>query len=558
MKFDIQPILDELGLYNITPYELFRMMEHDVPLFSQVIMPHHLKTGEIPDFHKKIYALLQKNKRLNAIVAPRKFSKTTIITIYAIHEILYGHVKHLLYISETCDMAKEQVAVIKHELMTNKRIQLFWGNLSQKPIDVREELDYDYYDQVEKIRITQDLLECNIPIISAKGIKYQGILVRARGTGQQIRGRKRGTQRPDLIIADDLESENNLRTPESRLFTKKWWGDACRLSLADEGRAIMIANYTHEDCLIKNIAESRLLKGNPAYEAMMFRAVKNYDDNKTFDWKDAEPLWEKRFPIPVLLEYLNEFRAEDNVEGFWKEMMQVCVASEHRYFKRRNYYEGEYLNQSGGYMNLTRRNDAKVDINKLKVYVYIGCDPAVGKSPGADYFALTPIAVDSNDNCYKLPSFGKRNVGPKQAEDEIVNMCRNYSEALRYLVVEKNGFQEYLVYNLKNRFNKEGLNVKIVPIENRSHKTGPKRIGMLVPMNEDGRIWIKETDQQIKEEMHGYPNAKHEHLLDAMQMAIRVRKKPEYNTLGAMQFANKRPQEKPEYNWWTASSIRAG
>ena len=167
---------------------------------------------------------------------------------------------------------------------------------------------------------------------------------------------------------------------------------------------------------------------------------------------------------------------------------------------------------------------------------------------------LVPVAVDIYDNLYKLPSFAKRAVGPKEAEDELVAYCREYSEALRYLAIEKNGFQEYLVYNLKKRFQKENLNVRIIPIENRSAKTGPKRIGMLVPINEEGRFWIKETDQLIKEEMHGYPNAKHEHLLDGTQIGIRFRRKPVYHTTGQEQIQKRRQKrEKQEYNWMTST-----
>lgn len=556
MNADIKKILEKFGLVNITPYELYNLMENDLLLFSRVILPRHLQTGEIPEFHKEIYEILQKEKRLTAIGAPRDHAKTTLLTIYAIHQILYGKVKHVLYISETSDMAKDQLATIKEELLHNPRIRLFWGELQQVQLQVSSEIDFEYYDKVEKARITQELLEINVPVIQKNGtIRQQACLVRARGTGQQIRGRKRGITRPDLIIADDLESEKNVSTVEARLKTKKWWGNACRLSLADNGRAIMIANYVHEDCLIKNLIESKMIKGNKAYEVALYRIITNYDENDpNFDWNKAEPLWPVRKPVWKILQLMEEFRAEDNIEGFWSELMNICVTSERRYFKRRNYYDGEYINRDGGYMNITRRDAEKVDDHHIKVSVHMGCDPAVGKSSGADYFTIVPVAVDIYDNLYKLPSFAKRSVGPKEAEDELVAYCREYSEALRYLAIEKNGFQEYLVYNLKKRFQKENLNVRIIPIENRSAKTGPKRIGMLVPINEEGRFWIKETDQLIKEEMHGYPNAKHEHLLDGTQIGIRFRRKPVYHTTGQEQIQKRRQKrEKQEYNWMTST-----
>ena len=555
----ITSYLDELGLSGITPEELYWRMENDTVLFSQVIFPHHLKTGEVPEFHRKIYNLLNKQCKLTAIAAPRGFAKTTCLMIYMMQQLLYGKAKHLVYISETLDQAEEQLDTVREELENNPRIRQFWGDLTYKyragHQHARHEEDYYDFDYSTHTRITQKLLQVNVPIPQANGeLKYVGALWRARGSGQKVRGRKKGTNRPDLEVGDDLESEESIHTPERRLGTKRWLTNAVIPSLSDNGRMIMIANYTHEDCLIKNIVESNIKKGNKAWLVKIFRAISNYDelDEDNINWDLAEPLWEKRFPIDKLLEIKNEYDALDNPEGFWQEYMNVCVSSEFRQFKRRNYYTGEYVNDEKPYLRITSRNGERVKEDFVRVNIFIGCDPAVGKSRGADYFALNPIAVDSQNNIYALQYFNKRGVDPKTAEDEVVAMYHQYSNGLKHMAVEENGFQEYLSYNLQRRLKEEGIRLQIIPIDNRSSKTGPKRIGMLQPVNEDGRFWIQENMTELRDEMYSFPNGKHEHNLDSIQMAFRFRRKPVFATV-TDEIIHQRQNRRDDliYNWQT-------
>ncbi len=42
------------------------------------------------------------------------------------------------------------------------------------------------------------------------------IKVEAIGSGKKIRGRKHRNWRPDLLVLDDIENDENVRTPEQR------------------------------------------------------------------------------------------------------------------------------------------------------------------------------------------------------------------------------------------------------------------------------------------------------------------------------------------------------
>lgn len=95
-------------------------------------------------------------------------------------------------IGETFDRASERLQAIKHEIETNELLARLFGDLKGS-VWADDEI----------------VLSNNIRIL-------------AMGRGQSIRGIKFNEHRPDFFLWDDLESEESVRTPESRLKTRRW------------------------------------------------------------------------------------------------------------------------------------------------------------------------------------------------------------------------------------------------------------------------------------------------------------------------------------------------
>jgi len=563
MDKSIQETLGKLDLLGMSYGDLYLAMKNNEKLFSLVMLPHHIKTGEIPKFHEEIYNDLAQDYKLCAFVLPRYHAKSTILCIvHVLYCALYAKKRHIVIIQETLGQAEERLETLRTEFETNERILQIFGDVTAS-ID-KEEI-YSLYNYSHKTRITQKILKINVPIIDKDGNKsYIGITIYARGSGQRVRGRLIGALRPDLIVCDDLESEENTRTPEAILGTKTWFSNAVLPSLDETGSLILIGNYVHENCLIKNVIESVIEKGYKVWHIRFHRAITNFDPEKGIDWKTAKPLWEKQWTIEKLIEEYERAESLDNIQGFYQEYLNECMTSEQRQFKKRCYYRGEFVNSEFPCLHITDIHD---DITKqwqnvdkyIPVRINIGVDPAISKSKYGDYFTITPLAFDYNDNLYYLPYLAKRGIGPKQQVQYIIDYIVKYLNAIDCVNIEINGFQAYLYDGVEEELDKLGITVDLIPITSKVSKGSNVRIGKLQQKNENGKLFIMENMIELREEMHGYPKGKHEHLLDAGQMAMEYRNNPKFETVKEEYGNNVKRNyngNKYRYNWLTESKMR--
>lgn len=91
------------------------------------------------------------------------------------------------------------------------------------------------------------------------------IKIEAIGSGKKIRGRKHRNWRPDLIILDDVENDENVRTPEQRKKLKDWFDKAVSKSGDDYTDIVYIGTLLHYDSLLAKTLT------NPAYRSIKYK-----------------------------------------------------------------------------------------------------------------------------------------------------------------------------------------------------------------------------------------------------------------------------------------------
>ena len=92
---------------------------------------------------------------------------------------------------------------------------------------------------------------------------------------------------------------------------------------------------------------------------------------------------------------------------FYREYQCEVVGDEDQFFNEDNihYWDGTFEKGEGrtGYINFTQIGKDKFNEPvKKHVHVFMGIDPASSVKKTADYSVIMPIAVDSDDNRYKL------------------------------------------------------------------------------------------------------------------------------------------------------------
>ena len=184
--------------------ETFRKAARDPAEFGSYYLSHYF-TRRSPPFHRQLSALWRRRVMKNrdpvsdcaamltekgtrsAIAAPRGHAKSTVMSLQnVLHAALFGYKRYILLVSDTEAQAVSFLDAIKNELETNERILA------------------DFGEQPGKTWKTGSILLSN------------GCRIDAVGSGQKLRGRRNYERRPDLILCDDIENDEGVRTAEQR------------------------------------------------------------------------------------------------------------------------------------------------------------------------------------------------------------------------------------------------------------------------------------------------------------------------------------------------------
>ena len=127
---------------------------------------------------------------------------------------------HCLIVGASIDRGRERLHAVRRHLENNEAMLELFGDLKGRPW-------------------TDDMLETNT-----------GRTIQAMGRGQSLRGTKSERIRPDLILLDDIEDAESLRTAEGRKKIQDWFFQEL-LPMGDEPtmRVRILSNDRHPECL---------------------------------------------------------------------------------------------------------------------------------------------------------------------------------------------------------------------------------------------------------------------------------------------------------------------
>lgn len=190
--------------------------------------PGYYKSEPAP-FHKKATRRILANKRWYEVRAwSRELAKSTRTMMEVLLLALTGEVKNILLISNSSDNAERLLMPYMLNLEANKRIINDYG-LQQKPGS------------------------WEIGEFTTMG----GVSFRALGAGQSPRGTRNEAVRPDVILLDDIDTDEETRNPER--ITKKWeWIEQAlipTISISGNYRIIYCGNIIARDCCITRAIE---------------------------------------------------------------------------------------------------------------------------------------------------------------------------------------------------------------------------------------------------------------------------------------------------------------
>lgn len=494
----------------------------DMEFFGRTYFPHYFSRPS-PDFHrdldaiwldgvmKGMYPFTQTEAKMinrtqgkrRVVAAPRGHAKSTTLTFKGtMHAALYEYKHYPIIISDSSEQAEGFLDNIRVEFEENQAILEDFGNLCGS------------------------VWRSNV-LLTKSNIKIEAI-----GSGKKIRGRKHRNWRPDLLVLDDVENDENVRTPEQRKKLENWFLKAVTKSGDDYTDIIYIGTLLHYDSLL-----AKTLR-NPSYRAMKYKAVISFAVHSEL-WDK----WEKLFT-----ELDNPDREQDALNYFVEHKEDMLFGTEVLWEEKNSYYDLMVTKVSDGDAAFNSElqnepinpddcifieewfdyyNEAEIDF-KDKNFLFFGfIDPSLGKTKKSDFSAIITLAKHKvSGYMYVVDADIERRHPDRIISDTLHKelwLRKTYGRGYKKLGAETNQFQWFLKEELAKASAKVGLYLPIEEIQQTSDKI--MRIQTLQPDIKNKYIKFNRRHKRLLEQLTQFPMAAHDDGADALEGCRTLAKK---------------------------------
>jgi len=423
----------------------------------------HYATYPTADFQRDIFELTARgDSGTIVIVAFRQSSKSTICTLsYPLWAILGREQKKFIVIlSQTQKQAHLHLSNFKDEMERNELLKQDLGPFKEESSAWGGQMIV-------------------IP-------KYDARIV-AISMEQGIRGARHRQYRPDVIIADDVEDIDSVRTQEGRNKTyEKFKGDILPMGSRD-AKKIVAGNLLHEDSLLRRLRDE--------IETGQLDGI--YREYPFLDGKGA-PLWPGKFVSQEDVE--KERRGIGNENAWQREFLLKIVPADDQVVHRE-------------WIHYYKNDDFPLYSFDKYSWTKAGIDLAISTKQTADYTAIVVGSMfgrygDSKMYIHPFPVNERMNF-PAALEKAIEIAETTIPGDPIQLLVEEVGYQPAFTESLRTRWiDAEG--VRVGALDKRS------RLSLVSHLIKNGVIVFPKTGCEVLiNQIVGLGVEKHDDLVDA-------------------------------------------
>ncbi|MGE9986290.1 phage terminase large subunit [Desulfovibrio sp. SGI.169] len=425
-----------------------------------------------------------------ACAAPRGEAKTTFVDVFfLLWCVVTGRKRYILIIADALEQAASFLEAVKVELESNPRLMADFG------------------------------AHCGVGRVWNVGaiITAQNVKIQAFGAGKRMRGLRHGPHRPDLALLDDLENDENVRSPEQRDKLESWLlRTVLSLGPADDSMDVVyIGTILHYDSVL-----ARTLK-KPQWRGRIFRAVERMPER--MDLWDA---WERIYKTPpdgpeAARAYYEERRAEMERGAVvsWPTFRPLytlmCKRAEDRAAFDSEQQNDPLVGDAAPFAEVL------VYWHELPsgLLPFAACDPSLGKAgAGRDPSALLVGGLHRETLRLFVLEASIRKRHPDRIIQDMIALQRRY--ACLSWAVETVQFQEFFADVLVREAARQGIPMPVWPVKNHADKT--LRIESLHPYFAQGRILLAPEQHTLLDQLRHFPLADHDDGPDALEMLWRV------------------------------------
>lgn len=329
---------------------------------GSVLMKRFDQPAPIPECHREWWTLCTSPQKFVAIAAPRGFAKSTAIThSYVLSCVLFRERSYVLIISGTEAQSIQFLNDIKNELIDNPHIKNLF-HIKGLVKDSETDIICEFTD----------------------GHKFR---IQAKGSEQRLRGVKWAGKRPDLIVCDDIEDDEQVMSKERREKFRKWFFGALLPCRSDDGIIRIVGTILHMDSLLERLMPEFQLQTRSKRKFLIIEPLRTYTTHQ-LPWKAVKYkahdetfenlLWESKRPEEELRRIRDDYIAQGLPDVYSQEYLNIPIDESLAFFKR-----GDFI----------ARNDAA---RQTPLRYYITGDLAISEKDRSDYSAFLVGGVDEN------------------------------------------------------------------------------------------------------------------------------------------------------------------
>lgn len=460
--------------------------------FVSNYFPHYVRSSSRSQLHNYLFEhlpqVLQQPSSVHlAIAAPRGEAKSTLVSqLFTLYCLVAQKKRYALIVMDSIDQAYPMLEAIKVELEFNQRLRV------------------DFPEIAGQGRVWQ----------AATIVTKANQKVQVAGSGKKLRGLRHGAYRPDLVVLDDIENDEQVRSPEQRDKLHDWLKKTVLPlgAAGDKLDVVYIGTILHYDSVLNRTLSSK------AWKTAKFKAlIRQPDDMSLWDkWEDL---------------YLNEGEAvadafySQNKSAMDKGAVVSWAARPILTLMKIRARDGHATFDSE-YQNDPLSSDDAMFANALTYWtelpgelVYFGAlDPSLGKA-GA---SRDPSAIlvggyhRETGKLYVIEAQVKKRL-PDLIIEDVIRMQKQY-QCQRWFV-ETVQFQEFLKDELVKRSAQRGIPVPATATKPNTDKM--LRIESLQPHMANGLILLHSSQATLISQLRHFPKADHDDGPDALEMLWR-------------------------------------
>lgn len=478
----------------------------DFKLFCQTYLSE-VFTSAFCEFHDDVFLTCQSaildhhnDKQHICRAAPRGHGKSQVISFgLPLWCIVYGYRKNIVIVSDTGDQAEQFILDIKTNLEENEMILKDFGTLAK----------------LQKMWRQREIVTDN------------DVHIVGKSAGQSLRGIKYNSIRPDLVIIDDLENDENVETEGQRIKLYNWFVKVLLKCGGTNPIFVYIGTVLNYDALLYKVLTSTSFS---MWNRKSYRAVYTFSKS---------PLWDQWEGILSDVKLGNT--AKDKAYAFYQLHKSAmlkgvkCLWPE----KEEDYYYNLMIEKFADEeaFNSELQNDPLTD--KTRVFkiewlendmydvlpeitdVYMSTDVSMGKK-GSDASVIMAVGKGVDNYYYVLNPDIQRKRNIDKLNDDLVYSIAKYYSKLRGFAVETDLFLEYVSKVMQDKILSKGLYVNWIEIKQAHVGSKDARIkGTLVSLIQHGYLRFHESQRELLKQLRNYPKDNDDGV-DALQMAMSI------------------------------------